>query len=296
MERILVVYNSSSGKDEGKEKAKRFATYSTTKHPELTVILQETGPGISYDTLVTAAEKNEIDTLVVIGGDGTLHHVVQAFEATIDHYTIGLLPGGTVNNVARVLEIPLDETKASEVILAGKTRGVDYGKANDTVILSTMTIGILADTAAKISQKEKQTYGARIFIKRFFQLVTKNKHYSLRIDTDNEVWKGKAQIITVTMSNSVGGYTRFDEHAAPDDGMLHLTILPQLKKVHLLRYIGKLLTGNIRDIPTIHYIATKKIKITSTKGTIGTRTDGDPSDDLPVELTVIPKGLNILIP
>ena len=53
------------------------------------------------------AKENQVGVLVVIGGDGTIHHAVQNFKDTIRDYQIGIIPGGTVNNFARVLSIPL---------------------------------------------------------------------------------------------------------------------------------------------------------------------------------------------
>ena len=73
------------------------------------------------------AKENQVGVLVVIGGDGTIHHAVQNFKDTIRDYQIGIIPGGTVNNFARVLSIPLKEEDAFETILAGQTTPVDFG-------------------------------------------------------------------------------------------------------------------------------------------------------------------------
>ncbi|HAQ9911360.1 TPA: acylglycerol kinase family protein, partial [Enterococcus faecium] len=166
MEKLLVFYNKSSGKDEGEKLARWFQDYVKEKQPELYVELAETGPSIDDAELVKKAEAIEADTLVIIGGDGTIHHIVQAFQKTLSQYHVGLLPGGTVNNLARVLEIPLKKEEAADVILEGNVRKIDYGQVNDEVIISTLTIGILADTAVWISQEEKQRYGSWIFIKK----------------------------------------------------------------------------------------------------------------------------------
>ena len=175
MEKLLVFYNESSGNDEGEKLAKWFKDYVSEKRPELTVYLAETGPSVKHRTLVKKAEEHEADTLIIIGGDGTIHHIVQAFQKKLEHYQVGLLPGGTVNNLAKVLGISIDKEEAADVILGEAIRKIDYGKVNDEVIISTLTIGILADTAVWISQKEKQRYGSWIFMKRFVNLLLKKK-------------------------------------------------------------------------------------------------------------------------
>ncbi len=80
MEKLLVFYNKSSGKDEGEKLARWFQDYVKEKQPELYVELAETGPSIDDAELVKKAEAIEADTLVIIGGDGTIHHIVQAFQ------------------------------------------------------------------------------------------------------------------------------------------------------------------------------------------------------------------------
>ena len=74
MEKLLVFYNKSSGKDEGEKLARWFQDYVKEKQPELYVELAETGPSIDDAELVKKAEAIEADTLVIIGGDGTIHH------------------------------------------------------------------------------------------------------------------------------------------------------------------------------------------------------------------------------
>ena len=105
---------------------------------------------------------------MIIGGDGTVHHVIRMFKEQLPHLKIGLIPGGTVNNLARVLEIPLNQEQASATIFTENTRQIDFATLNDEVMISTMTVGILADTASKVTQEEKQKFGPFVFMRLFF--------------------------------------------------------------------------------------------------------------------------------
>jgi YegS/Rv2252/BmrU family lipid kinase len=295
VKRVLVLYNESSGKDEGEKIAQHFLDYAKDKKPELMIKLQPTGPSISKDYVKKAKEEN-VDTLIIIGGDGTIHHTVKDFEENITKYSIGLIPGGTVNNLAKVLEIPLEEEKAFDTILEGKKRLIDYGKVNDEVIISTLTVGILADTAVKISQQEKQKFGPMIFIHRFIELLSKQKKYHLSIKTEDGIWEGKTQLLAVTMSNSVGGFTNFDDSAKPDDGKFHVTIVPKLNFLRYVFYLHKIVRGKFYEIPGINYLTSSELEIESKESKVGTRTDGDDTGNLPIKMTMVPKGLTIFVP
>ena len=94
----------------------------------------------------------------------------------LDKLTVAIIPGGTVNNFARMLGIPLKPEEAFETILNGTDRQIDYGLVNDSMMISTMTIGLLADTAAATSQEEKQQFGPLAFTKRFFHYLFKRNN------------------------------------------------------------------------------------------------------------------------
>lgn len=130
----MVLYNETSGSSESKEIAERFKKAAEAKGEA--VILQPSNPDIDPEEMRKNAKENQVGVLVVIGGDGTIHHAVQNFKDTIRDYQIGIIPGGTVNNFARVLSIPLKEEDAFETILAGKTTPVDFGMVNQDVMIS----------------------------------------------------------------------------------------------------------------------------------------------------------------
>lgn len=298
MENVMILFNETSGKDKGKELAEQFVEYAKNHGQTSTnFLLEQVGPDCDSGKTLKKAKTENVDTLIFIGGDGTINHNVEDFKEELPHLKVGLLPGGTVNNMAKVLGIPMKFEDAADIILGGVTRKIDYGMINKKVIISTMTIGILADTAARISQEDKQKYGKLIFVKNFFKLLAKKKRYRLEIKTDKEQWQGKTQLVTVTMTNSVGGYTNFDDSASPDDGLFHLTILPKLNFFKLAFYLPKIILGKVYEIPGLKYMTSAEISIKNTsEKKVGTRVDGDPSEDLPVQMKVVKHGLTVFVP
>lgn len=55
------------------------------------VILQPSNPDIDPEEMRKNAKENQVGILVVIGGDGTIHHAVQNFKDTIRDYQIGII-------------------------------------------------------------------------------------------------------------------------------------------------------------------------------------------------------------
>lgn len=296
-EKTMIVYNPTSGKDKGENIAKKFQHYAEkNSQRKFAFTLKETTPTHGCEDYAKQAVTEKYDNLIVIGGDGTINHTVQGLDGLKASIRLGILPGGTVNNMAHALNLPLDFAGAADVILAGRTRKVDYGKINDRVVVSTVTIGILADTAARITQAEKQTYGAPIFIERFAKLLFQKRKYTLSLRTDRARWHGKSQLVIITMTNSAGGYKFFDTEASVDDGLFHISILPELNFFKFFLYLPKIIAGKISELPDIVYLEAKELSIAGQEETIGTRVDGDPSEKLPVTMQVVHKGLTIYAP
>ncbi|MGM0125245.1 hypothetical protein IGI37_002643 [Enterococcus sp. AZ194] len=294
MKKLMVLYNDTSGNNQGQTLANKFKDYANKQG--VNVVLQPSNPTVDPSETRKNAEESKVDGLVIIGGDGTIHHVVQNFKDSISTYTLGIIPSGTINNFARVLNIPLDEQKAFETILENHVTPVDYGLVNEDVVISTLTVGLLADTAANITQQEKQTYGPFAFIRQFFRLLIKKRKYQLTIEGTNQTWKGKAQLLSMVMTNSAGGFTNFDANASPNDGKAHIIVLPKLVLYKFLFYLPKIIRGQINEIPGVVYLSEDAFKISGNKSGIKTRTDGDPTDDLPVTIKVVKGGLSVCVP
>lgn len=293
---IIVLYNDTAGKSEAKETAEKFKEYVKAHQPSSKVVLQPSNPDIDPEEVRQAAKKNQVDTIVIIGGDGTIHHGIQTFKEQLPDLKIGIIPGGTVNNFARMLGISIKPEEAFETILNGTDRAIDYGMVNDQVMISTMTIGLLADTAAATSQEEKQQYGPLAFMKRFFHYLFKKKQYKLELVSEKRKWQGKAQLLTVIMSNSAGGFTNFDESARPDDGAFHIILLPKLNILEFIVFLPRIIRGRIAKVPGVDYFTTSELTIRAKEKKVQTRTDGDPTDDLPIQMKVIKHGLTMRVP
>jgi len=95
------------------------------------------GIGIARQVASTGA-----DLVIAAGGDGTLHAVASGLIHT--RSTLGILPLGTMNNIARSLQIPEEIEQACKIIATGVTSQIDVGMINDQVFLEVAGIGLEA--------------------------------------------------------------------------------------------------------------------------------------------------------
>ena len=137
-QRICVLLNTRSGTaDHARVRAALDkAQFAHRAQFELRVL--ESGRNIQH--YVADAVKKDFDTIVAAGGDGTITCVASALEGS--GKTMGILPQGTFNYVARGLNIPQDVEGALELILRGNTSDFPLGAVNDQVFLNNASLGL----------------------------------------------------------------------------------------------------------------------------------------------------------
>ena len=138
--------------------------------------------------LRAALDRRDNRTLVVAGGDGSLHLTVsQLFKrGELGDTVLGLLPLGTGNDFARGTEIPLDVEDAARVIIARHVRGVDLiVDGDDQVVVNNVHLGIGAD-ASRYGARWKQRLGRVGYPIGLVQAAFADP-YRLRVTVDEEV-------------------------------------------------------------------------------------------------------------
>lgn len=297
---IAVLYNPTSGSGMANKWALQFERTFWEREAGFTgtIALREIPyERAAYHTAKHLAERG-CDLLVVIGGDGTINQVAAGIMDAGSSTTLGILPGGSVNNFARALRIPLAPLPAMNNLWSGTTKAVDIGKVNNRYMISSLTVGLLADIAIDVTAEEKRQFGPLAFLKNSFHVLQKNRSYPLELTFDNGVMVQKTKILLITMTNSVGGIDYFNPEAKPDDGYFHVYSLSDLSLWKMLVRMPYFFYGNFKDIPEVSYIKTSSLSISRTKGKrpILTRIDGDPSCALPVKMKVIHQGLRVIVP
>jgi diacylglycerol kinase family enzyme len=136
---LSIIYNARSGfHASNKEQVyEQLLTYFTEQGFEIQVF--ELGEKKDFPTLMQSIiqrhqSSENIGVIVAAGGDGTLNAVAKALLGS--NIPLGILPLGTFNYVARVLNIPIDIMQAAEVIATGQIRSIHVAKINDQIYLN----------------------------------------------------------------------------------------------------------------------------------------------------------------
>ena len=106
--------------------------------------------------LAERAVADGVDALVVVGGDGMVHLAVQALAGT--DTSLGIIPAGTGNDVARYVGIPrTDPEAAADVVTHGRTRRIDLARCGATHFVTVMAAGF----DAKVNERANKMHWPR---------------------------------------------------------------------------------------------------------------------------------------
>ena len=100
-----------------------------------------------------------VDTILVLGGDGIVHEAVNGLmgRAEDDRPTLGVIPVGSGNDLARTLHIPDDITTACDALLAADVQLSDVGRVNNEYFIETLSFGLDAAIALDTVERRKKT-------------------------------------------------------------------------------------------------------------------------------------------
>jgi diacylglycerol kinase family enzyme len=142
--RVVVLLNASAGTLEARGGENLGdAVASAFEHHGIAATLQVlSGPDLqaAAERAVQRVREQELDALVVGGGDGSIRTVAHVLAGT--GVPLGILPLGTLNHFARDLGIPVDLKETVALIAAGKTCSIDVGEVNGETFINNSSIGL----------------------------------------------------------------------------------------------------------------------------------------------------------
>jgi diacylglycerol kinase (ATP) len=212
--------------------------------------------------LASAAVQENCDIIVAVGGDGTINEVIQGIGTAA--VTLGIIPAGSGNGLARHLEIPLEAEKALDLINKMNTRIIDIASINGYPFASIAGMGFDARVANKYRKVRKRGfYGYfRVVVREFLRY--REREYSLTFN--GQQFTRKALLLSIANSNQFGYNTIIAPTAKADDGLLDVVIVKKFPVGELPRMIGLLFTGKIDQSSYIESYKTREIFIARKRG------------------------------
>jgi YegS/Rv2252/BmrU family lipid kinase len=283
---LLVNRNSRQGQERYQE------VINCLNHLGLTIIAESTQDATQLGKFIRHYQE-EIDLVIIGGGDGTLNAAIEAIIET--QLPLGILPLGTANDLARTLAIPNSLPEACKIIAAGKLRRIDLGWVNNKYFFNVASLGLSVNITQQLTKEIKRRWGIFAYAVIALQVIWKSRPFSAEIRINDQSFLVKTVQIAVGNGRYYGGGMAVVHDAAIDDQRLDLYSLEMDHWWQILPLLPAMRRGRHIQWPNVRALYGQEITV-YTRKPHSINTDGEITTYTPAIFRVIPQAIAIFVP
>jgi diacylglycerol kinase (ATP) len=244
--------------------------------------------------LAREAVADGCELVLAVGGDGTVNEVAEGLLGS--ETTLGVIPVGSGNGLARTLGIPLDPRRALAALEPGVQRQMDVGSANGRPFLNVAGVGF--DATVGLAFHERGRSGGRRGTAAYVRLaLTQLLSYEARewiVETPRQRRQVRALLVAIGNGRQYGAGALIAPEARLNDGKLDVLVVEDAPRVEILLNVPRLFLGSLRRSRRCHWFATSSLVLC---GEGPHHRDGEPEAGAGrLEVSVLPRALRILVP
>lgn len=243
-----------------------------------------------------ARENGENYNLIIsLGGDGTLHEIINGLSKLEHPPRIGILPAGTCNDFARSLKIPLTLREASNTIIKGKSKYIDIGRVNGRYFTNFIGLGLITEISENINPDTKKIMGRIGYYTSAIKTLGKKDDFKFTLKTENDAINSKAGMIAILNGFHIGTTRVPVDSIEIDDGLFNVFIVYEAGFPLLLKYLTQ--KENFEELliqDEIQHLKASSIKL-ETEEEMPIDSDGEIYLNTPIELSLVAKKFEFIV-
>lgn len=254
-----------------------------------------------HDAMRAAKEAVEsgCTTVIAAGGDGTLNEVINGVAEYASEIRVGLIPLGTGNDFAKMLDLPTDIDDCIDALSVGHTRPVDLARVitDHTRYFVNVSAGGFSGTVnEKLTPEIKQNWGPLAYVRCAAEALPELKAYRTEITLDDATTLA-LDLYNAVIANGryVAGGTVIAPEASIDDGLLDIVLVPQNAAGNLAVIAAQIAVGGHLTNEDVVFRRARKVAVHSTPG-MWFNVDGELVSNQPAVFELLPRALNFLAP
>jgi diacylglycerol kinase (ATP) len=294
--RTLVIVNPTSGGGRARRAQIDVAEYLRLNGESADFVQSASADDVREQA--SRAASNGYTHVVAMGGDGTLHYVIEGVYGT--DAVAGFFPAGGGNDIAAALGIPRDPLEAAEQFLRGPTRSVDlvearFADGRVAHFIGVGGMGLDAEAAHLANSRYRNWPGALRYLAGTLHAFFREGAFELRAEIDGVPWNGRALFAAVANGTSYGAGIKIAPDARIDDGWLDLIIVTDAALLRLLEALPHAMTnGDLRRFPEVHRYRCKTAMLASSRPT-PVHGDGEPLGSAPAAFNMLPHAVRVVV-
>lgn len=253
----------------------------------------------------------QADLLVAVGGDGTLHEVINgalqwcARSGAELPPAIAVIARGTANDFARATPGVGSEAQFVDLLARGVRRRIDLGLVQyrdsrgeeaERYFVNVVDAGIGADVVSRIA-RSKRRFGARLtYLSAIFRVFAEFSKPVIGVALDGSATESRPTLAFVAGNGRYfGSGLGIVPEARIDDGLLHCARIGDVSMFDFICKLPRLLRGASISHPQVRYDSATTIRLESGER-VGLEADGEFLGYLPATIRSVPAAIEMLLP
>ncbi len=303
MKRVALILNPTAGGGSSSDLQQRVMRALVAHDRDVSVSYTSADPNSACEL---AMEANRSSDLVIAGGgDGTVHGVIQGLAGT--RITMGILPFGTANALARNLQLPTDPLRAVETLLTYKPRSIPLGRAETSAASRWFAVMAGAGPDGTLIREMrpdiKAGFGRKAYYLEALRLYFTKRFPSFRVEyrlAGDLVWHTRqaSGIMAARVSDLGGLFTGLTASASLHHPHLVVSVLSSPAHVALPAWmvLGRTGLGHINRWVSTLEVEELHCSLITPARQIFAQVDGEFAGELPLKLSIVPNALQLLMP
>ncbi len=298
--RWFVIINPTSGNGSSKKKWPKIESMLKTYEFDYKYAFTEHENHSSK--LVLEAIENGFENLICVGGDGTLHNIVNGImnqnKVNSNKINVGMIPIGTGNDWVKTHNIPNDFEKAIQIIKIGHKKLQDLGKiefvsGDRKPVYFNNLAGVGFDGFVVSKVHKYKNFGALTYLAGAIIGLFSFKNFRTKIHIESNEINTKSLMVLVGLCQYSGGGMQLTKNPTPFDGLFDISIAKNIGKIDIIMNLGKLFNGKIVKHKKVETYKSDSISITIEDSELPfIQADGELIGKGNIKMSIIPKAFS----
>lgn len=294
MAELEVIINAKSGKSDHAETIRQLERAFRASDLDAHISLASTGDELAR--LAKQAAQSRAQIVVAGGGDGSINSVASTLVGSSK--MLGVLPLGTLNHLAKDLQIPLSLNEAVQVIAAGHTADIDVAEVNGRFFVNNSSLGLYPSIVRRREKQQLLGYGKwPAFAWAAMSVWRRYPFLNVQLNVNGQEIKSRTPFVFVGNNQyqmegfNIGARDRIDA------GELCLYITHRTGRWGLIRLGVRALLGRLREVKDFEMMKTREVSIETHRRQVRVSIDGEVTMmDNPLRYRVRPGALKVIVP
>lgn len=248
----------------------------------------------AFDFAKSATELEDCSMIVAVGGDGLIREVADGMKGSDKPLLI--IPSGNENLLGNEFGFDRSYEQLVEIFKEGNIRSFDLGQINSKAFTSIAGIGFDAEIVKRVSNNRTGHVDNLDYVQAVWRTVCDYKFTKLKVEIDGEEVFNDFGVVFVGNIAKYALNIGILKDADYSDGLLDICIYKCKGRIKFFDLSLRTLMRKHTKHKDVIYQKAKRIKISSPTKGVTSEIDGDPGPDLPLEITIVPDAVKVMVP